>query len=135
MMNITLDTWMKRPWKDETKSRLKETVIGQLIPLTDLNRENKEQLIAQSTIKIHPIGTEILKEGSSDEYIYYLLEGKVELTARGKTTLSVFGGTERARQPISTECPYRYSIRSATSVIIFMVERDLLDSKLQSQKF
>lgn len=133
-MNITLDTWMKRPWKDDSKLHLKETVIGQLTPLDSLSRKNKDLLIKKSTIKVCPIGTEILKEGCSDKYIYYLLEGKVELTATERTTLSVFGGTERARQPISTECPYKYSIKAATSVIIFMVDHELLESKLQSEK-
>ena len=132
-MNITIETWLKRSERKDLRQRLRETILKELIPINCLPQNAKKLLINQAKILVYPIGSPIFKKGDRDNFIYYLLEGKVEMQASHKTTIAVYGGTKRAKYPISGNYPRKYSAKAASAVKVLQANRQLLVSMLPSK--
>ena len=133
-MNITIETWLKRSERKDVKQRLRETIYNELIPINRLPQNDKNLLTNEAKVLIYPMGSYIFKKGDRDNFIYYLLEGKVEMQAPHKTTIAVYGGTKRAKYPISGNYPRKYSAKAASAVKVFQANRQLLVSMLPPKK-
>jgi len=133
-MNITIVNWLNRSKSKDVKQRLRKTIHKELIPINRLSQNDKKLLINQAKILMYPMGSYIFKKGDRDNFIYYLLEGKVEMQAPHKKTIAVYGGTKRAMQPISGNYPREYSAKAASAVKVFQVNRQLLISMSPSKK-
>jgi len=134
-MNITIETWLKRSERKDLRQRLRETILKELIPINRLPQNDKKLLINQAKILLYQMGSYIFKKGDRDSFIYYLLEGKVEMQASYKKTIAVYGGTKRAKHPISSvNEPREYSAKAASAVKVFQANRQLLVSMLPSKK-
>lgn len=129
-MNITLQTWLEKSQRATMRRRLKETINNNLVPINQLSRESKKTVISQAKVLVYQMGSYLFKKGDSDNYIYYLLEGKVVMEATDRTTIAIYGGTKRAMSPVSGNNPREYSARAASVVKVLKVERQLLDSIL-----
>ncbi len=63
--------------------------IKKIPSLSALKSEGIQALLKLSEIKEFKAGELILEEGSHDEWIYYLITGKVKIVKKGKTLLSL----------------------------------------------
>lgn len=113
---------------------MRETIYKALIPINQLSQAEKNLVINQARILRYRMGSYIFKKGDKDSFIYYLLEGMVEMLAADKKTIAVFGGTERANNPISVNFPRKYSAKAASAVKVFQVNRQLLNSILPDKQ-
>ena len=134
-MNITIQTWLEESKQTYTRKRLQETIRNNLVPINKLSPDRKKMVLSQAKILVYQMGTYLFKKGDNDNFIYYLLEGKVELKAVDKASIAVYGGTDRAMNPLSGKCPREYSARAASVVKVLMVERHLLASVLPAVNY
>ncbi len=68
----------------------------------------------------------ILELGSDDPYSYFLLSGRVELTAADGGRLKVEAESERARNPLSDLRPRKYAVKALGKVYYLKIESSLL---------
>lgn len=134
-MNITIQTWLEMSKQVSMRRRLKDTIQNNLVPINQLSRESKKTVIRQAKILVFQMGSYLFKKGDNDNYIFYLLEGKVVMEATDRTTIAIYGGTKRAMNPISGKTPREYSARAASVVKVLKLERRLIDTVLLSAKY
>ena len=133
-MNETIETWINKAKSKDVMQGLRERINSKLIPINCLPQIDKKMLISEAKVRICRMGSYIFKTGDTDDFIYYLLEGKVELQAPNKKTIFVYGGTKRTMQPLSEKLPREYSAKAVSAVKLFQVNRQLLKSMLPSKK-
>lgn len=76
-----------------------EQLIAELVPVKELNAENRARLAGAATIEHLPAGQR-LNAGKETATFVYLLEGKLGLASIGRAAGSVEAATPRAKLPI-----------------------------------
>lgn len=112
------------------------------------NNNNKPRIDAPMLAAFHPLGgldedelfvleanagiQEVAKKhclfscGGRDEWAYYLMEGRVRLTADDGSQLIVEGGSEAARNPLSNLRPRKYTATTLTAAKLLVIRNELL---------
>ncbi|MES9845309.1 MAG: HDOD domain-containing protein [Candidatus Sedimenticola sp. PURPLELP] len=98
---------------------------------TPLRRLSREQLeLLRQSVELEEAATKqtLIKRGSKDDYSFFLIEGRVVLTAADGKSNQVDGGSPSARSPLSRLIPHKYEVVSQTPVQYFKIKNSLLDS-------
>lgn len=99
----------------------------------DLDHKKLEAIAAQSLLYSVPSGTKLLERGTNDAWNLYLLEGTLQLIAADGVTKFIDGGTDNARNPISTLKPRMYAISALTRVAFLWIDDNLVEQIVQGK--
>lgn len=94
-------------------------IIGKLSP------EGFDELVHKLQVERLPKGRRLFSQGQEDNWVYYLLEGAIELEWHDGVTETLFAGDLAARSPLANQQP-----RSATATTLKPVEYIRIDSNL-----
>lgn len=119
-----VERWLENPHRAVTPGRLRD-----FVHFTALNEAQLTLLAKHSFIYTAAAGARLIDRGMSDEWNFYLLEGEVALVPAEGATLSVTGGSEKARAPIAFLKPRKYTV-NALSKISFLWIHDAALRKL-----
>jgi len=65
---------------------LHDHITTRLIPINELSAINQEKLLESAVIETYESGSYIFEQGDKDDYVYYLLVGKLDMMAMEETT-------------------------------------------------
>lgn len=120
----------------DTDTRHSKTVLDALIPelvlLQDLPPRRLQRLIDESSILDYAPGHYVFRQGDRDAYLFYLLEGELELYSDGELVSHLRGGTQEARLALAQLQPRQLSALPRTTVQVLRVQWERLDHHLHA---
>ncbi|MDX1514390.1 MAG: cyclic nucleotide-binding domain-containing protein, partial [Gammaproteobacteria bacterium] len=105
-----------------------------LVPINSLDDRLKEQVLAQGELLEFKKKKTIFEAGTRDPYTFYLLEGELELIAKGAAPMRMVGGDNNANRALAQLQPRRYTAKALTPVTLFRIERAVLDHILSDEQ-
>ena len=105
-------------------------VLKSLVPISNLSQDKIELVAESSSIQTVSNDQTIFKEGDSDDFAYYLLEGELELISTNNTNFHIVSNTDDARYPLAQFQPRQYTAKAIVDSQILILDRNLLDSLL-----
>jgi CRP-like cAMP-binding protein len=112
---------------------IKQVEIQQLkalTPLDSLKKDNLEALVKKTAVKEAKPGEQLFHEGDSAKRTVYVLSGSVDLRKGDETEVSIIGGSDEARHPLSPQLPRHYTAIATTRTEYITIDSDLLDVML-----
>ena len=101
--------------------------IKLLVPINELPANVQSELCQKGEFISVKKGKFLFKQGDTDNFSFYLLEGDLELIANDQLQSTVQGGSDRARYALAQLQPRQMSARAKTLIKVLRIERDLLD--------
>ena len=77
-----------------------EARIRRLTPINQLPSRYQDKVILQGDVLNFPRGSRVFFEGSEDEYVHYLLEGRVAMLVNGAAARYVSANSDRSAYPL-----------------------------------
>lgn len=108
-------------------------VLG-LIPINSLDERLQEQVLAQGELLEFKKKKTIFESGTRDPYTFYLLDGELELLAKGAAPMRMTGGDNNANRALAQLQPRRYTAKALSPVTVFRIERAVLDNILSDEQ-
>ncbi|MCB1869128.1 MAG: HDOD domain-containing protein [Gammaproteobacteria bacterium] len=102
-------------------------ILRKFLPLRDLSEEQLQSLSSLIEIEQLPAGRLLIKQGSQEEYSFFLVEGHIRLRAADGKISDVRDGDASAGNPISQLLPRHYDVISVTNVRFLRIRREQLD--------
>ena len=109
-----------------------EALIPRLAPLKDLPPPRLQRLIDESSVLDYAPGHYVFRQGDRDAYLFYLLQGELELYSDGELVSHLRGGTQEARFALAQLQPRQLSALPRTTVQVLRVQRERLDHHLHA---
>ena len=110
------------------------SLLRQFVPLNALSTLTLNELAVRTEEISLPKGRVIFRQGDDDPWLYFLLEGEVLCQEPNSAPHTIRTGSEQARHALSRSHPRDYSAVAATSVRLFRVDENLLESCLGSDQ-
>jgi CRP-like cAMP-binding protein/rhodanese-related sulfurtransferase len=101
-----------------------------LIPINGLATSYRKQVLKQAEILNLKKGKNIFKQGDTDDFSFYLLEGEIALYNSGRLTKQVIGGSPEANNALAQLRPRQFTAKAKTDVTVLRLDRALLDKFL-----
>jgi CRP-like cAMP-binding protein len=101
-----------------------DALIPRLAPLRDLPPPRLQRLIDESSGLDYAPGHYVFRQGDRDAYLFYLLQGELELYSDGKLVSHLRGETQEARFALAQLQPRQLSALPRTTVQVLRVQRD-----------
>ncbi len=108
--------------------------IKKLHPICSLTPQHQVLLSAKSKTISFKKGTLITQAGTSDDFQYYLLAGKVKLKALDGKQKVISADSEAALHPIANLQPRRYAVTAKSMVSILVIKRSVLSDYFDQAK-
>jgi len=109
-----------------------DALIVRLAPLKDLPPPRLQRLIDESSVLDYAPGHYVFRQGDRDAYLFYLLQGELELYSDGELVSHLRGGTQEARFALAQLQPRQLSALPRTTVQVLRVQREQLDHHLHA---
>jgi len=109
-----------------------DALIPRLAPLQDLPPSRLQRLIDESSVLDYTPGHYVFRQGDRDAYLFYLLQGDLELYSDGELVSHLRGGTQEARFALAQLQPRQLSALPRTKVQVLRVQRERLDHHLHA---
>jgi len=100
--------------------------LRQFAPLGKLSDDDAQELLRTSIIVTLSPGTPLFSDGSSENQLFYLIEGKVEL-CRSNNKIIIESGTNEARNPISSRSDKHATAIAIEQSTLVSFDADMLD--------
>ncbi|MCB1877420.1 MAG: HDOD domain-containing protein, partial [Chromatiales bacterium] len=100
--------------------------LKRFTPLDQLEDPYLEVITRRSELIRADKGKLLLHRGSNTPHTFYLLSGKVELTAADGNTHQIAAESDRAKAPIAQLVPRIYDVSALSHVVFLKISRDLL---------
>ncbi|MGH8480082.1 MAG: cyclic nucleotide-binding domain-containing protein [Gammaproteobacteria bacterium] len=113
-------------------STVLDALIPQLAPLKDLPPPCLQRLIDESSVLDYAPGHYVFRQGDRDAYLFYLLQGELDLYSDGELVSHLQGGTQEARFALAQLQPRQLSALPRTTVRVLCVQRERLDHLLHA---
>ena len=107
--------------------------ILDLVPINGLDPRLQAQALDQGELLEYRRRRTVFEAGTRDPYTFYLLDGELELRAEGASPVRMRPGDENARRALAQLQPRRYTAVAITPVILFRIERAVLDHRLPEE--
>ena len=117
----------------ELKEKYQEQ-LAQMVPINALWGKLQNEITKNTNIVNHEKGSYVFKQGSSDNFAIYLLEGILHMEANGQAQSTVTPESDTARYALAQLQPRRFSARAKTDVVVAMINRSLLDKLIILQE-
>ncbi|MEM7251235.1 MAG: cyclic nucleotide-binding domain-containing protein [Pseudomonadota bacterium] len=111
-----------------------DSLIRSLVPLNALPPASQTEVIRASQILSVRRGRLVFKEGDTDNYSFYLLDGTLELSAGGQLVKEVKGRAEAAKVALAQLQPRQLTAKAKVACRVLQVDRLLLDRLLSAQE-
>jgi HD-like signal output (HDOD) protein len=105
-----------------------DQTLRSFLPLKVLPRDELELLAAQLQVESASAGEQLIEIGSTDQYQYFLIQGRIRLEAEDGKTMEIEGGTPRAGNPIAQLVPRRFNVTAVTPVQFLRIAQKLIPS-------
>ncbi|RKZ45708.1 MAG: hypothetical protein DRQ58_09950 [Gammaproteobacteria bacterium] len=103
-----------------------EQIVKELNIFSHLTDKEKHLFIKEAELVPVIMGQHLFEQGEVDEYIYFLVEGKVEMQAMDETSYVIYGGTEIANYPLANIQPRQYSAKAISDIRVVQVHKYIL---------
>ena len=110
------DTFMVRP---------EISVLRKFIPLSEWNRDQLELLANTVEIKLAQPGKTLIQRGTNEELSYYLIGGKVLLTAEDGKTKVLDTNEGPVKHPLSQLLPRKFQVTCLSNVEYLCIDNYL----------
>lgn len=117
----------------ERENKYAGHVLG-LIPINSLDERLQEQVLAQGELLEFKKKKTLFESGTRDPYTFYLLDGELELVAKGAAPMRMTGGDNNANRALAQLQPRRYTAKALSPVTVFRIERAVLDHILSDEQ-
>jgi len=111
---------------DSFKVRPELSLLRKFIPLNEWNREQLELLANTIEISHAQSGSTLIQLGSSDEQSYYLINGKVLLTAADSKTKVLDTTAGDIKHPLSQLLPRKFQVSCLSNVEYICIDNFLI---------
>lgn len=101
--------------------------LDQFVPIGSLSQQSMDELGKCLEILEFKPGQTLFKKGDTDKWLYYLLEGQVNLVDEDRAPLSIAAGDEDGRYALARLKPRRYTGVANGPAKVLRVEEDVLD--------
>jgi len=101
-------------------------VLQQLVPLKNIPLSSLKKISQDNVPLSYEKSNIIFNRGQEDEYIYYLLKGKVVLFDHDNEE-TIIAGSSAALVPLDNTQPRKFSARAANNIIVLRLNRNLID--------
>ena len=108
-------------------------LVHSLVPLGGLSSASQSELLAKAEVLRFRRGDNVFREGDSDPYSFFLLEGRLELLSGGQTIQRLAGGSPSAAHALAQLQPRKMTARAETEVRVLRIERELLDTLVAAE--
>jgi CRP-like cAMP-binding protein len=105
-------------------------VIQMLVPVSGLSPLRQRQLLAQGEVLYFGAGEFVFREGDRDDFAFFLLDGQLDLLAKGQLVKKMTGGTPDAVHPLAQLQPRQLTAQVRSPVAVLRLDRLLLDKLL-----
>ncbi len=117
-----------------TKSHPDTETLRRFKPLALLGEPQLKQLSAATVVRKAPAGMTLMNRGSNKAFSFYLLEGKLKLTADDQKIVFLSASDPSTRNPIAQLLPRRYKVESLTQIRFLVVSQALMDELKEKSK-
>lgn len=100
--------------------------LQQLLILEQIPYLSLQKLAAENPCRSLAAGRILFNKGQSDNDIYYLVKGKVELF-NPEHKEQIKGGSSAARVPLDNTQPRTHTARALTDIVYFKINKNLID--------
>ncbi len=105
-------------------------VFSALDPLGQLPRKQQHELIKKAQVLAYNPDERVFTQGDRDPYVFYLLEGELELSTNGEMVKRIRGGSEAARYRLARLQPRQLTARAITPITILRLDNAHLEQLL-----
>ena len=109
-------------------------ITTRLIPINELPANKQRLLLDNIVIETHPVGSYLFEQGDTDNYVYYLLAGKINMMATDQSSFIIDPNLEHALYPIGQMQPRQYSAHIINEAQILKIKKSLFDSLMESDR-
>ncbi len=110
------------------------SILRRFIPLNGWSNKKLEMLAGSIEIQHANTGETLIKRGSNDELSYYLISGKVQLTAADGHPRQIDAETSHAANPLSQLLPRQFDVICITPVKYICVENFLIGKSISDSQ-
>ena len=103
-------------------------------PLALLGEAQLKKLSAATKVRKSSAGKVLIKRGSTKAFSFFLIEGKLKLTAADGKILILSANEPSTRNPISQLIPRRYQVESVTPIQFLAISQVLIDELKQQSE-
>lgn len=118
----------------EVPQGLFEHITTKLIPINRLPASRHKLLLKNIIIETYPVGSCLFEQGDTDDNVYYLLTGKINMMATDQSSFIIDPNVEHALYPIGQMQPRQYSAHIINTAQILKFSKTLFDSLVESDK-
>ncbi len=118
---------------DSFKVRPEISLLRKFIPLNEWSREQLELLANSIEISYAQAGSTLIELGSNDEQSYYLVDGKVQLTAADGKIKVLDTSAGDVKHPLSQLLPRKFQVSCLSDVAYICIDNFLIYESVASQ--
>lgn len=113
--------WLKQPL-----GKPDATLLQSFAQLRDMSAEVLNALAGQLLIHAAPAGVQLLNRDTNDEWNMYLIDGTVSLDPADGARVFIDGGSDKAKTPIASLKPRKYTVATVTPIRFLWIPDSLL---------
>lgn len=118
---------MGLPRKNTVNTRpVNSSLLHQFVPISSLEPDSLLELAKHARLISIPAGGQLFKRNDSDNLLFFLLQGTIELHNR-ETRLSISAQTEQARLVLDQHTPRQFTAVAQEDSEVIVIDRNLLD--------
>lgn len=109
-------------------------ITTRLIPINGLPANKQRLLLDNIVIETHPVDSYLFEQGDTDDNVYYLLSGKINMMATDQSSFIIDPQVEHSRYPIGQMQPRLYSAHIIKEAQILKIRKTLFDSLMEADE-
>lgn len=106
-------------------------ILEVFTPLDRFDVKMRRRYAKETWFETLQAGEVVMRHGSNDSWVYYLVSGEVSLTAPGRDEVIVKANSDRARQPLNDARPCRWTIHAVGRIIFFRINDGVVRRMLE----
>lgn len=115
----------------QEKGQIGADVLKQFTLFNDLSPEQLAYLNENATIHSERAGRQLIRKGSTDNWTWLLMDGRLEMEAADGVKWLVEAGSDKARTPVAQLKPRLYDVRTLSPVKLLRIDDVYLGKLLE----
>lgn len=109
----------------------RESRIRSLEPIRRLPRKYQDAVLDEAEVLEFGPGQTVYSDASDGDFVYFLLEGRLDLSWNGKTVRTIDASQEAAMSPVAPPGATQYAVRARGRAVVLRVPRAVLTRQAQ----